>query len=742
MMNEFEQKKYVAVKEKSELSSAFSAIYDVDAEIESLEQIANSADGTSSHWNNLACLYFEKINFDEAKKCFQRALDVDEHNFTAQQNFGDFLFFQKKYEQAIHFLHRAVEQSSDAGCFERMADSFVALGDVDSAIDAYKNALQLDPKNESLLYKLRLIRTTKSGSSLRLDIPIYSESEAMLVCHFSTTKQKRSVHFKNDGQMALLEKLQNDNLNVTIFHDAPSSPKNSVFHFLKSEAVAAMAHKHLFDVFLSINDADVFNSDIAAITRILCVDNLQNESELNQLTGLCFQGKIDTIIIDRDMQGKFSQRAWQQFENYSIAFADFEKSLFSHIEDSFIQQSLVHIEKFLLTDNPANAKKVLDRAKISYSDLEQFEQKQNFLENRYPHLIDEVAYLDFWEKEGEQTSFNEEIFNHPCYVWLIDQLRRRKDVLKILDVGCHKGEFAVSLANLGYQVSGLDISEYNIKFAETITPPVYSEMGQTEWIRGKAHKLANYFFAEKFDAVLLLQILEHVPDVPRILNQLEQVVKPGGHVFVTVLANPLENLLFEFIAEKTEKGRYLRTFTKEELRTMFRNQHHVKIQEIRDDQKLWFGISFRLAAPKAFVREESSEPSHKTRNRLDDLFHTGCEYAANGHLEKAFEEFMRINDLFPEQGRALYNAGVISDQMGERDSAILLLNKVCEAFPEMVEAFNYLGKIYFLEEDYEEALTFFKNGFSLDESNEITLDNLKMTAAKLGLDLNETELKK
>jgi len=742
MKREFDPKQFdVAVAERLAQDSLPANMSDIHAEIERLTAAVKSGSGRSVHWSNLGCLHFEIGEFAESERCFQRAVELDGLNEAALHNLGDLYFHQKNYKNALEFYERAATMRSDASLYERMGDCLAGLRNIPAATAAYQKAASSGASNEALDYKLRLIHAAQRAEPINDDAPFFGDQGMCLICYFPTEKQANSPHFQTNGLSRALEKLSHERMDLAIFHDNEAAPKHAAFHRMSQQDVANAGQKYMFDVFLSINDIQIFDAPIAAVTRMLYIDTLQQESELNQIADLLIQRKFDKAVFEPSLLEKFSRRAWQQFENGSIAFVDFEASLKGYIEERYLQQALAQIETLLLTDNPIRAKKLLDRALSAYSDSELLQSKRNFIERRYPHITDEVANVTLHEDQSRVTPFDEEIFNHPCYAWLVDRLQQTKDILHILDVGCHKGEYALSLANLGYHVTGLDISEHNIQFAQTMTPPVYADVNQVEWVRGKAHRLTRYFYGEQFDAALMFQILEHVPDMARVLNELKQVMKPNGHVYIAVKAWPFENLRDELLSLEPRAGLYLRSFRPESLRSLFHDQSHVTVDEIRDGEQLWYGITFQLSTPLGCVREQKEVNRSHEKSRLDTMFETGYGYAAQGLFEKAFQEFMNIAEFFPEQGRALYNAGVISDFMGEKDSAILLLSKAGEFFPDMAEAFNYLGRIYFLDEDYEEALKQFKTAYALDRSCETTLENLKLTALKLGLNLTESELK-
>lgn len=97
---------------------------------------------------------------------------------------------------------------------------------------------------------------------------------------------------------------------------------------------------------------------------------------------------------------------------------------------------------------------------------------------------------------------------------------------KVLDFGCGSGILVEELSRKGYQSYGLDISEEAIKF------------GKLQGIKNlgiiDAHKID--FPDNTFDAVVTLDVLEHLEDEEWALNEISRVLKPGGTAVVMVPA--------------------------------------------------------------------------------------------------------------------------------------------------------------------------------------------------------------
>ncbi|WMS42451.1 bifunctional 2-polyprenyl-6-hydroxyphenol methylase/3-demethylubiquinol 3-O-methyltransferase UbiG [Acuticoccus sp. MNP-M23] len=102
--------------------------------------------------------------------------------------------------------------------------------------------------------------------------------------------------------------------------------------------------------------------------------------------------------------------------------------------------------------------------------------------------------------------------------------------LRILDIGCGGGLLSEPLANMGADVVGADAAPTNIEIAkrhaEQTGVPV-------DYRATTAEALASA--GEEFDAVLAMEIVEHVSDVDAFVAACCTMVRPGGiTVFATI----------------------------------------------------------------------------------------------------------------------------------------------------------------------------------------------------------------
>lgn len=103
--------------------------------------------------------------------------------------------------------------------------------------------------------------------------------------------------------------------------------------------------------------------------------------------------------------------------------------------------------------------------------------------------------------------------------------------LRLLDIGCGGGLLSEPLARLGFDVTGLDPAANNVEIARAHA----EESGiAVTYRKDTAESLAGE--GARFDVVLAMEVVEHVPDVPAFLATAASLVKPGG-LFVGATIN-------------------------------------------------------------------------------------------------------------------------------------------------------------------------------------------------------------
>lgn len=164
--------------------------------------------------------------------------------------------------------------------------------------------------------------------------------------------------------------------------------------------------------------------------------------------------------------------------------------------------------------------------------------------NHFNQLADQ-----WWDRKGPMSSLHD--MNDLRIEWINRNLVQNKQFYKsgiILDIGCGAGLASEALANLGYNVLGVDAGEKVIKAAQyhLDTVPLLPNGGSLTYQVGNVETLVHEH--QHFSAITALELLEHVRDPQNFIHNIAQLVQPEGLIFVSTINRTLQSFLFAKVA--------------------------------------------------------------------------------------------------------------------------------------------------------------------------------------------------
>jgi ubiquinone/menaquinone biosynthesis C-methylase UbiE len=180
-----------------------------------------------------------------------------------------------------------------------------------------------------------------------------------------------------------------------------------------------------------------------------------------------------------------------------------------------------------------------------------------------------LYYNEYWR--GSKRDRNALYADPPT--WPEKETRRLLGSLRgiaegvILDAGCGDGTFdRILCAEMRpHKLFGLDISHTAIRKAHQASPCDHSTFSV-----GDSTSLP--YKDRLFDCVLLIEVLEHIFDVPRLLSEVRRVLKDGGKAFITTTDfNLLKRMfisIFCFERYFFPTNPHIRFFTRRSLKTL------------------------------------------------------------------------------------------------------------------------------------------------------------------------------
>ncbi|KAJ1945391.1 Hexaprenyldihydroxybenzoate methyltransferase, mitochondrial [Linderina macrospora] len=125
--------------------------------------------------------------------------------------------------------------------------------------------------------------------------------------------------------------------------------------------------------------------------------------------------------------------------------------------------------------------------------------------------------------------------------------------LSIVDIGCGGGLASESLARSGAHVTGVDAAAENIAVARihAMRDPALSG-GQLTYRQATAEQLVGE--QKQFDAVVSLEVIEHVRDPVFFVKLLVDLAKPGAPIFISTMNRTLVSLVVDVVVPEYVLG--------------------------------------------------------------------------------------------------------------------------------------------------------------------------------------------
>ena len=162
---------------------------------------------------------------------------------------------------------------------------------------------------------------------------------------------------------------------------------------------------------------------------------------------------------------------------------------------------------------------------------------------RYRNAIRQVL-LQAEPGRLDEAAFPAYSHRNPVINWLFWQrLRKVMEHIqpptlyeRVLDFGCGSGVMLPYLSQISSQVTAMDVDLLPLECVQKYIP-----LAANVEVKNAAKSNITNLSTNSFDRIIALDVLEHVKDLPRTLNELLALLKNGGQLIVS---GPTENILY------------------------------------------------------------------------------------------------------------------------------------------------------------------------------------------------------
>lgn len=157
------------------------------------------------------------------------------------------------------------------------------------------------------------------------------------------------------------------------------------------------------------------------------------------------------------------------------------------------------------------------------------------------------SFSEWWNESGKMKMLHK--INPIRTNYIIEKInscfhQNENSSIKILDVGCGCGILTESLAKSGFNLTGIDLREENIKIAKEHSA---SQNLKIEYFTKNEYVNDT---SNKFDAVILSEVLEHIENMNEFLEEIFSYANENAIVFCTTINRNLKSIIFaKYIAE-------------------------------------------------------------------------------------------------------------------------------------------------------------------------------------------------
>ena len=195
---------------------------------------------------------------------------------------------------------------------------------------------------------------------------------------------------------------------------------------------------------------------------------------------------------------------------------------------------------------------------------------------------------------------------------------------RVLDVGAGWGSFSKFAANRGVDVTMLTLSKEQFAYLSELS----AEAAYGGHLTARLESIFEFESAERFDAIVLLGVMEHLPEYERLVRRFDMLLAPGGYLYMDFVATRQKYAISTFTHRHVFQGDHSPVVMHELIAAT--NKAPLEIIAVHNDRHSYFLTAKAWAERLNASRQELTRTFGETPVRTFQLYLWSVATASTG----------------------------------------------------------------------------------------------------------------